>query len=273
MVVWRRVAGLGRGGLLVLMLAVSGCSGTGTAAPEGRSSDDPLRAVRSAPDLLVESGSSQARTAMRMASGGTRLTIHGEGVFDYVDGIGELLVTLPPDPAAPERAEPVTEVFAPGELFMKNRGAGVPADKWVRVEVAGVADGNLVTGGATDPITAVELLRGVRSADDLGAASVDGVPVRHYRGVTDIAVAAEAAATARIREQLSAAVGGFTSTEVPFDAYLDDQGTPRKVRHEFSLAQGLWAVEVTSTVTLFGFGVTVEVVLPADEDVYWGAVA
>lgn len=275
MVVRRRTAALGWGGLLAmaLVLAVSGCSGTGAAAPDARGAGDPLAAVRQAADLLVDSGSSRARTAMRMASGGTEVTIHGEGAFDYGRGLGELSVTLPPDPGGDRGTEPVTEVFAPGELFMKNRGAGVPPDKWVRIEVAGVPDGNLVTGGATDPMTAFALLRGARSADDLGETSLGGERVRHYRGVTDIAVAAEAATSATAREQLTAAVGGFTRTEVPFDAYLDEAGEPRRVRHRFSLAQGLRAVEVTSTVTLFGFGVPVDVSLPAAGEVYWGAVA
>ncbi|MDT0270379.1 hypothetical protein RM844_29315 [Streptomyces sp. DSM 44915] len=273
MVVWRWASALGWGGLLVVVLAVSGCSGTGSAASDGSAGDDPLTRVRQAADQLVEAGSSRARTAMRMASGGTQLTIHGEGAFDYTRGLGELSVSLPPDPGGARSPGPVTEVFAPGELFMKNRGAGVPADKWVRVEVAGVPDGNLVTGGATDPITAVELLRGARRADDLGEASFDGEPVRHYRGVADIAVAAEVAPAAPTREQLAAAVAGFTSTEVPFDAYLDEAGAPRRVQHRFSLAQGVRAVEVTSTVTLFGFGVAVEVTLPEPADVYWGAVA
>ncbi|KAB8158338.1 hypothetical protein FH609_011000 [Streptomyces sp. 3MP-14] len=273
MVVRRRTAALGWGGLLALVLAVSGCTGTGAAAPEARGGNDPLAAVRQAADRLTDSGSSRARTAMRMASGGTEVTIEGEGAFDYARGLGELSVSLPPDPGGDRGAEPVTEVFAPGELFMKNRGAGVPPDKWVRVEVAGVPDGNLVTGGATDPITAFALLRGARSADDLGLTELGGESVRHYRGVTDIALAAEAAPSDPTREQLTAAVAGFTRTEVPFDAYLDEAGTPRRVRHRFSLAQGLRSVEVTSTVTLHGFGVPVDVALPEPGEVYWGAVA
>ncbi|WP_097233757.1 hypothetical protein [Streptomyces zhaozhouensis] len=274
MVVRRRTAARGWGGLLVLVLALGGCSGTGSAAPDARGAGDPLGTVRQSADLLAESGSSRARTAMRMASGGTEVTIRGEGVFDYARGLGELRVTLPPGPDDEGSGpEPVTEVFAPGELFMKNRGAGVPPDKWVRVEVVGVPDGNLVTGGATDPMTAFALLRGARSADDLGETRLGGEPVRHYRGVTDIAAAAEAAGPGPAREQLAAAVDGFARTEVPFDAYLDEAGAPRGVRHRFSLAQGVRVVEVTSTVTLFGFGVPVEVALPEPAEVYWGAVA
>ncbi|MDT0442104.1 hypothetical protein RM779_05745 [Streptomyces sp. DSM 41886] len=252
--------GAGCAGLLVALAAVAGCSGTGAAA-EG----DPRAAVRQAADVLAEAGTSRARTAMEMASGGTRITLSGRGGFDYAAGTGELRVSLP-------EGRRVTEVFVPGRLFMKNRGAGVPADKWVRVDVTGLPDGNLVTGGATDPIAAAELLRGARSVTDLGDIRMDGETLRHYRGVTDIAAAASAAA-GESRKQLAAAVGGFARTEVPFDVYLDDQGRLRKVRHDFTFADGAGrGVDVTSTVVLYDFGVPVEVVLPGAGDVFAGAV-
>ncbi|MGK5530115.1 hypothetical protein [Streptomyces sp. URMC 129] len=262
----------GCAGLLAALLAVAGCSGTGAAAEDERAGKKngggagAEEVIRRAADLLARSGTSQAHTAMQMASGGTRITIHGEGGFDYGERVGELRVTLP-------EGGPVTEVFVPGLLYMKNRGAGVPPDKWVRVDVDSLPDGNLVTGGATDPITAAELLRGVRTAADLGEATVHGETLRHFRGVTDIAAAAEAAPTEQSREQLAAAVDGFTRTEVPFDAFLDEQGLLRKVRHQFSYAGDAQGVDVASTVTLYDFGVPVTVALPDAGDVYAGAVA
>jgi hypothetical protein len=250
-------------GLLLALAALSGCSGTGAAAER-----DAREAVRRAADLLVESGSSRAHTAMQMASGGTRITLHGQGGFDYGAGTGELRLTLP-------EGRRVTEVFLPGLLYMKDRGAGVPAGKWLRIEIAGLPDGNLVTGGATDPITAAELLRGVVTASELGEATIEGETLRHVRGVTDIGAAAEAAPGARARAQLTAAVDGFTRTQVPFDAYLDDQGLLRRVRHQFSFAggEGARGIEVASTVVLYDFGTPVEIALPRDGDVYAGAVA
>ncbi|MDB1087921.1 hypothetical protein PJ985_10120 [Streptomyces sp. ACA25] len=284
-------------------VAVTGCSGIGPAAPgtvmdsaAGVGSDPSEEArdvIRRVADTLAAAESSQAGTALRMTSGGTRLTIHGEGAFDYVGRVGELRVRLPGEPVA----EPVTELFAPGALYMKNRGAGVPPDKWVRVETASLSDGNLVTGGATDPITAAELLRGVLQVADLGVKEVGGELLRHYRGVTDIAVAAEAAVDPVYREQLAAAVGGFADTAVPFDAYLDEDGLLRKVRHRFSFVNSAAgqdaagqdtaggdtaggaaedalpeSIDVTSTVVLFDFGAPVHIVMPEPEDIFAGAV-
>ncbi|EFL40590.1 conserved hypothetical protein [Streptomyces griseoflavus Tu4000] len=169
---------------------------------------------------------------------------------------------------------PITELLAPGALFMKNRGAGVPADKWVRVDTGTLSDGNLVTGGATDPFAAAEVLRGTRSAAFVERTEVGGTAVRHYRGTADLGQAARGASDAN-RKALAAAAKGFATARVPFDAYLDDQGRLRKVRHRFSFVNGRQdePVAVSSTTLLYGFGAPADVRLPEDEDIYAGRIA
>lgn len=272
----RRTGGVGvvAGVVAVFCAGAAGCSGSGVAAEDGRSSGDAVEVVRVAADRLVEARSSKARTSMEMATGGTRVTIRGEGIYDYRHRLGELKVLLPQDPAGTSEHRPITELLAPGALFMKNRGAGVPSDKWVRVETASLSDGNLVTGGATDPFAAAELLRGTRSAAYVGKTEVAGTEVRHYRGVADLTVAARDA-TAGNRSALGAAAKGFATARVPFDVYLDDDGRIRKVRHRFSFVNGQQegTVAVASTTLLYDFGVAVDVRLPDDDDIYAGKIA
>ncbi|MGW5233525.1 hypothetical protein ACWEQU_14800 [Streptomyces nodosus] len=261
-------------GLLLCGAPLAGCSSLGIAAEDARPGTGAVGVLERSAAVLVRQGSSRARTSMEMATGGTRVTIRGEGVYDYRGRLGRLTVTLPQDAAGAEEHLPITELLAPGALFMKNRGAGVPADKWVRIDTTTLSDGNLVTGGATDPYTAVELLRGVRAATYVGRAEVEGASVRHYRGVADIGLAARRA-SAGDREPLRAAAKGFATSEVPFDAYLDDRGRVRKVRHRFSFVNGRrkTAVEVTSTTLLYGFGAPAEVRLPAPGDIFTGEIA
>ncbi|MBO1338034.1 hypothetical protein [Streptomyces sp. VRA16 Mangrove soil] len=257
---------------------VAGAAGCGGGAEAGDRGGDPAKAVHDAPDRLIREGSSQARTSMQMASGGTRVTIRGEGVYDYRDGLGQLRVRLPQDAAGTQEHRPITELLAPGALYMKNRGAGVPADKWVRVDTAGLNDGNLVTGGATDPLAAAELLRGAREVTYVGESDVAGVPTRHYKGRIDLGVAAKAA-TAGNQKALAAAAKGFGSSPVPFDVYLDDEGLIRKITHRFRFAEKPAGatkkrnVDVASTTLLFGFGKPAEVRLPDKRDVFAGKVA
>lgn len=265
-----RVGGAVAAGVMV-WCGVSGCAGSDT--DQDARGGDPVAALHAAATRLVEAGSSKASTSMEMATGGTRVTIRGEGVYDYRRQIGQLKVLLPQDPAGQSEHRPITELLAPGALFMKNRGAGVPADKWVRVDTAGLSDGNLVTGGATDPFAAAELLRGARTATYVGKTDVAGIDVRHYRGVADLTVAARGATDGN-KASLGAAAKGFATARVPFDVYLDDDGRIRKVRHRFSFVNGQQegTVAVASTTLLFDFGVAVDVRLPDGDDIYAGKI-
>ncbi|MFI9777630.1 hypothetical protein ACIHCV_23450 [Streptomyces sp. NPDC051956] len=276
-----------------VMGLTTGCSAAAEA--DNESPADSAAAVHDAADRLVREGSSKARTSMEMASGGTRVTIRGEGVYDYRARVGQLKVVLPQDPSGAEEHRPITELLAPGALYMKNRGAGVPADKWVRVETASMSDGNLVTGGATDPLAAAELLRGARKVTYVGESELAGTDVRHYRGTVDMAAAAHAASPAG-RPALTAAAKGFAKDQVPFDVYLDDEGRIRKVRHRFSFVNTTKVttavkgngkgngkrngqggkrdvVDVASTTLLYGFGVTANIELPDTKDIFAGKIA
>ena len=265
------VAGLVAAGLCA---CATGCSGGGAVAEDARGAPDAVGLLRHAADALREAGTSRAATAMEMATGGTRVTIRSRGGYDFRRRLGRLRVTLPQDPTGMSEHRPITELLAPGALFMKNRGAGVPADKWVRVDTATLSDGNLVTGGATDPLAAAEVLCGTRSAVYLGRTEVEGTAVRHFRGTADLAAAARGASAAG-RAALRAAVKGFATAQVPFDAYLDDQGRIRKLRQRFSFVNGhrRTPVAVASTTLLYDFGAPLDVRLPAPGDIYAGRIA
>ncbi|UGY92857.1 hypothetical protein [Streptomyces gobiensis] len=253
--------------VVLTTLAGAGCSGRGVAAEDTYPRDHQAEVARAA-DVLVRAGTSKARTAIEMVSGSTRLTIRGVGGFDYQKRVGRLTVTLPDG-----QQKPVTEVFTPETLYMKNRGAGVPDGKWVRVDTTTLPDGNLVTNGATDPMSAAELLRGARKVAYVGEKKLHGEAVRHYRGITDLTVAAKEASPLS-RMQLVAAAKGFSKKAVPFDAFLDGQGRLRKVRHEFVFRNEPGdGVEIASTVALYAFGAPVKVVMPEPGDIYAGKIA
>ncbi|MET4923465.1 hypothetical protein P3L51_14045 [Streptomyces sp. PSRA5] len=253
-----------------VVAGTAGCSGSEGAMADDRPLGDPA-AVRGAADALVGAGSSKAKTSLVMATGGTRVTIRGEGRYDFRKRMGQLSVVLPTDPAGTDEHRPISELLAPAALYMKNRGAGVPEDKWVMLDSTTLADGNLVTGGATDPLTAAELLRAAKDVVLVGEQELAGVRVSHYRGVTDIERAAKRAAP-YAREALAAAARGFAEDVVPFDAYLDDAGRLRKVRHQFSYRNQGRTVAVASTTLLYEFGVAVGVRLPPEDQIFTGKI-
>ncbi|WP_344567913.1 hypothetical protein [Streptomyces axinellae] len=293
----------------VTLLTATGCSPGGAAATGAKPGGPPdAAAVRRAAETLTAAGSARVRTSMEMTSGGTRVTVGGRGAFDLARRTGRLKIMLPSGAqgARPGERRPVTELIAPGALYMKNRGAGVPDDKWVRLDTTSLPDGNLVTGGATDPVSAAELLRGARRMVYEGTDELDGERVWHFSGVVDIERAA-VAAPPRAQRQLRAAEKGFSGHRVPFDAYLDGQGRLRKVQHRFTFAgspagsagaagsagsagpaaspaspasssaggaaEDGEGIVVTSTTSLDGFGTRVRVVMPEPRDIYAGKIA
>lgn len=246
---------------------------------------DPRDAVREAAFALREHGTSLIRTSISLASGGTRIDVDGAGRFDYRTGRGSLDVRLPRGTSGvrPGERRMVVELAVPGALYMKNRGAGVPAGKWVRVDTSGLSDGNLVTSGATDPVSAAQLLRGARKVTYAGTSRApDGVRVRRYRGTLDLADAARSAAPQR-RAELRAAARGTPERTVPFEALIDGQGRLRKVRHQFTFAGGAadgregtdgpkGGIAVASTTLFHGYGVHVRVEMPEPDDIYAGEI-
>ncbi len=268
-----------------VIAVTAGCFGgdEGSGADDGSgqrsvSADRPLDLLGQAADVLVRAGGAETRTSMETAAGGTRVTIRGQGAYDFRRQMGRLKVVLPQDAAGKDAAgaddhRPITELLAPGALYMKNRGAGVPDDKWVRIDTTTLKDGNLVTGGVTDPMAAAELLRGAADVTYAGKSELAGVTVHHYRGVADLGRAARAASP-QSRGALGAAAKGFSKDAVPFDAYLDEDGRLRKVRHRFTFSSDSRGPEVSvvSTLLLYGFGLPVTVTLPDEDAIYTGEI-
>ncbi|MEV5857306.1 hypothetical protein [Streptomyces sp. WAC00303] len=271
----RAVRALAVAGVIAVTAGCFGGDGkSGASDGSGRRSvaaDRPLDLLGQAADVLVEAGGAETRTSMETAAGGTRVTIRAQGAYDFRRQMGRLKVVLPEDAAGADGHRPIIELLAPGALYMKNRGAGVPDDKWVRIDTTTLKDGNLLTGGVTDPMAAAELLRGAADVTYAGKSELAGVTVHHYRGVADLARAARAASP-QSRGALSAAAKGFSMDAVPFDAYLDEEGRLRKVRHRFTFSSEGAEVSVVSTLLLYGFGLPVTVTLPDEDAIYTGEI-
>ncbi|MFI9275011.1 hypothetical protein ACIGXM_30510 [Kitasatospora sp. NPDC052896] len=266
----------------LLTVSLAGCSGGGggsggsaDAADAVKSSGpdtlaaDPLTAVRNAAELTGHAGSAQAATQLTTESANKQASFTGTGTYDYTKRIGRLQVTVPPGAAT---NGPVVEVVEPGIVFLQNSGAKVPAGKWVKLDVRQLADGNLISNGATDPADAAGALRGVQQAQLVGDDTVDGVAVKHYKGTLDLAKAADATGGAGAYG-LRMAANTFTVKAVPYDVWLDAQGRLRRVTEVFTFAGVAGSsnakdqVKVTSTVTLSGFGQPVNVSEPPAADV------
>lgn len=258
----------------VLAVTLTACGGGGAGHEAGSSADqlsaDPLTAVRSAADITGRTGSVQAVTELTTESGEKKAVFNGTGGYDYVKRIGRLEITVPPGAATTGK---IVEVVLPGTVYLQNSGAKIPEGKWVKLDIRQLPDGNLVSSGATDPASAAGALRGAQQAELVGSETAGGVELKHYKGVLDLAKAAEATG-GRGGDGLRMAAQTFTVKEIPYEVWLDGQGRLHKVVQTFSFAgvagskQPKDQVRVVSTLALSEFGKPVQAVEPAPADIY-----
>lgn len=263
--------------LAAVLAGAAGCSGgpvDGSSDQQSGAPDqlaaDALTAVRNAPDITGRTGSAHAATELVTESTEKKASFSGTGGYDYVKRIGRLEVQVPPGAATTGK---IVEVVLPGTVYLQNSGAKVPAGKWVKLDVRQLPDGNLVSSGATDPASAAGALRGAQKAEAVGTETVDGVALHHFRGTLDLVKAADATG-GRGGDGLRTGAQTFTVKEVPYDAWLDDQGRLRKVVEVFTFAGVAGSkeprdqVKVTSTTSLSDFGKPVEAAEPSASDIY-----
>ncbi|MFC1420161.1 hypothetical protein [Streptacidiphilus cavernicola] len=258
---------------------LAGCASAGGGASaaaglKGSSSDvlaaDPLAAVRAAADMTGRTGSVQDVTTLQTVSGSKKVELHGTADYDYTTRLGRMEITVPPGGTTSGK---LVEVVSPGVVYMQNSGAKVPAGKWVKVDVRQLADGNLVSSGATDPATAANALRGAATAALVGSETVDGVLLKHYRGTLDLAKAASATGGGA-GTGMELAGRTFTVKKIPYDVWLDQHGRIHRIVEVFTFSSTAGStaakdqVQVTSTSAFSGFGSPVTVSLPAAADVY-----
>ncbi|MFD7580589.1 hypothetical protein [Kitasatospora sp. NPDC059817] len=268
-------------GAALLAAALAGLSAGCAAGSGGGSSDrqsgapdqlaaDPLTAVRNSADITGRTGSAHTATELVTESSEKKAVFTGTGGYDYVKRIGQLEVQVPPGAATTGK---IVEVVLPGTVYLQNSGAKVPEGKWVKLDVRQLPDGNLVSSGATDPASAAGALRGAQKADAVGTETVDGVALHHYRGTLDLAKAADATG-GRGGDGLRMGAQTFTVKEVPYDAWLDDQGRLHKVVEVFTFAgvagskEAKDQVKVTSTTSVTDFGKPVKAAEPPASDIY-----
>jgi hypothetical protein len=264
----RRAGRLPRAGLAAAVLAGSLTAGACAGSSAGVSvAADPVAAVRSAGGTTMKIGAAQVATSVTMTVNGRTDQFSGTGAFDFAKQIGSITLTVPPD-VNPHST--LDEVITPTSLYMRPSGGQA---KWIRVQAAKLADGDLISAGYTSPILAFALLRGAGAAGGsvsyAGQDKVYEVPVAHYTGTLDLAAAA-AASPAPENAALAAASRSFTTRSVPFDVYLDAQGRVlRFVAHfEFPApAPHKGTVAIVSSTDLYGLGKPVSVATPAAADV------
>ena len=258
---------------LVLGAALlTGCAGSGGGGGDGQAqpSARPLaELVQAGAASTATTGSSKLTLTSQTRSGGQEVVVVGTGAYDHAAHKGRLVFSVPGVEGKPASAASIEERVLGEDLYLS---LPQPPGVFYRLKLADVATTSL--GSSSDPTSVLQALREVTDVEDAGRVELRGVEVTRYRGELDVQRAL-AGATGNAKRVLETTLGATDAEQVPFEAYLDDQGRVVKLVVELELqpgpATGGRNVTSRSTLELYDFGTAVDVVAPPAASVRDGA--
>lgn len=256
-------------GLAVVVAGALSMFGSGGSAHAVDLHATPVAAVSGAFGTTGRAGTAQVDTVVTVvtpAAGATpaqELTMHGSGLYDFGKQTGSIDVSVPPQAT-------LSEVLTPATLYTRSASDSA----WRYTPTGKLSDGDLVSGGATDPSMVFAMLGGVQAGvREVGQDVVRGVPVVHYQGTLDLTQAAAAAKPGAEKQVLLNATRAFTTVKVPFDAYLDGQGRLRRFVATVSWVANPKTKQVDQATTaeeFYGFGTPATIAVPKNAQPAFG---
>ena len=249
---------------LLPALVVAAAIALGTGACGGSNTENaaaPWRLVAAAPSKTTDAGTARFTITAATTVLGQSANFSGNGVFDFTKKSGHLAFALP----ASLGGQSIDEIITPDNLYLK-APSFTPAGKYAVISLTDLGGGTnpLSQLGNSDPTTALETLKGVsHDVREVGTAEVRGTQTTHYRGTIDVAGAIDQAPAA-LKEKVQEALGQVK--QLPFDAYLDDEGRLRRFVQHVTLpasdTTGGQPVSADSTFDLYDFGTPVDITPP-----------
>lgn len=251
----------------VLLLALgTGCSSDSsgkkarvTEKPAGRAGAkaSATKSTDGGPVDIVRAAVAKARaTSARIdetvviRGGGREFTVSVAGPFDLAADKGRLSVDFPGG-----AVDHMDEVFSGGKVYLTRTA---PKGHWAVIDRDKAKAHSLLRAPLNDPEHVLRQASAIRDVSDRGTTTIDGRPVRLYRGTLDYRTLALGLVAER-REQLDTARkamgGGLPASAM---VWVDEEGRPARV--ELSATMG--TANVTATMNLTDFGKPVKVTVP-----------
>ena len=236
--------------LLILALALTGCAKSG--AETGALT--PAQAVRAAANTASDT-SSRMDLITKTKVAGQDVELNGTGVFDYAKGaqVGEFTMSV--------AGQKVSERIVGGVMYLQLTGQ--PGFyRLPLIELAGTSFGQ-----SSNPASSAQLLEAM--GDDtkkVGTETLHGAKTTHYKGAISTAKAKELANGDLAKKSVQKLIDGGV-TEIPADAYVDDQGRLRRLVENFTLTIKGTQANVSTQLDIYDFGVAVHVQQPPADQV------
>jgi hypothetical protein len=275
--------------LLTVLVVLAGATACGQAQAI-HTSEPPASTHSSAPKPGVELAASaertshtkSARVAMRMRMSvppnGAVITANAAGVVGFRDRSVDLGLHMTIPGAGVIRMHeimvwPVIYMHSP--LF----AAVLHGKQWMKLDMAklerenGINLNALTSTGSNDPTQMLQTLENESaSLQNLGAATVRGVPTVHYHAVVDLDKAAQnapAAVRAAVRKSDARLVEMLGTHRMPMDVWIGKDQLVRRVAYRLPIPIQATGQTVTMAVQfdMYDFGVPAHVTAPAARDV------
>ena len=248
-----------------------------TAPPASTQSSTPKPAVELAASAARTSHAKSARMAMtmRMSAPPTGQTIvaHANGVVGFRSRNADLTMNMTIPGAGAIR---MREVMVWPVIYMHSPlfAAGLHGKQWMKLDMAklerahGVNLNALTSTGSSDPTQMLQTLENESdSLQNLGAATVRGVPTVHYHAVIDLTKAARnapAAMRAAVQRSDARLVAMLGTDRMPMDVWIGQDQLVRRLAYHMSLPIASTGQTMAMDVQLdmFDFGVPVHVTAP-----------
>ena len=220
-------------------------------------STDPVAAGRTAGDKVVGAGTSRFVLTSKTRIGSQKVTITGDGLFDFGAKTGSLDFKLD----AGGQGGDIQERITGGNLYLS-----LPKMPGIFYKLALADVGGTSLGSSTDPSASFAALKGVSNGvQRVGSEAQRGEPTTHYKGTIDVQKAL-ASSSGLAKDLLQQGLASSGLTTLPFEAYIDSAGRLRKyvqaVQLPGSAKTGGKPIDSTTTVELFDFGTKVDVQVP-----------
>jgi hypothetical protein len=224
-----------------------------------------------APDRAVEAGSAKmsvvGEVKISHAAGELTVSTTTEGVLDFASQRTSSTIEVTQSGAGSTPSQPCRVVTDGGMAYLsvpESERGRFQGKEWLQVDLA-AATGIDPSSISADPTASLAYIKGVsEDVEELGAADVRGTPTTHYRFVIPTQKLIEQVGEDK-RQQMKAYLDQIGIQEIPYEAWLDEQGRPRRTM--FVMRGQDPGLDMTTTMELYDYGQPVDITVPPPDSV------
>jgi hypothetical protein len=136
---------------------------------------------------------------------------------------------------------------------------------WLKMDLSQYATSPILGGGASDPTSTLQYLRGAGDVTEVGKEELRGVATTHYHAEIDL-VKAMAKVPAADRDRAEAGVKAL-GRSLPMDVWIDAEGRVRKTSLDMTMQVAGRAAHAGETIEYLDFGAPVDIAAPPADDI------